>query len=370
MKVKFVDIAQQNGGMNYQDVMHVIRTGQFMGSGDFEERFASYNGAKYCVGVGSGTDALILSLLALGIGPGDKVIVPANTYIATVFAVSHTGAEPVFCDVDPHGYIMTYDTLSEIEMTKDIKAIIPVHLYGQPCHMQNINDFAFDHDLFVVEDCAQATGAEVFGKKVGTYGDAGCFSFYPTKNLGGLGQGGAVITNNEELAITVRELGNVGREEGDWYKYSHIGYNSRLDAINAKFLMANLRFLDQWNNKRIGLAKQYEEELSYLYEVFTPAGPIKNIVRPVYHLYELKLDSKRTRTWLNKHLEKNGISTGLHYPIPCHHQPMYKGMKVNCPVSEELSNILLSLPMHPYMKPEEVTYVCDKIKEWFDKRKK
>lgn len=368
MEVKFVDLGKQYAGLNYQDLMRIIREGQFMGSTSFEERFANYHGKKFCVGVGSGTDALLLSLLALGIGPGDKVIVPANTYIATAFAVSHTGAEPVFCDVDPYGYTMTYETLSKIDLT-DVKAIIPVHLYGQPVHMEDIADFVFDNGLMVIEDCAQAAGAEVFGKKVGAHGIAGCFSFYPTKNLGGLAQGGAVITDDVEIATTVRELGNVGRTEGDWFSYSHVGYNSRLDAINAKFMEINLRYLDMWNNKRIAAAKQYEEELADLDEVMTPAGPVKDVVKPVYHLYELKLDSKRTRTWLKKYLEKNGIQTGLHYPVPCHQQPMYKGLKSDCPVAEDLSNTLLSLPMHPQITSEEVSYVCKHIKEWFARRK-
>lgn len=370
MEVKLVDLGKQYAGRNYMDLMSVIRTGQFIGSGDFEERFANYHGSKYCVGVGSGTDALILSLLALGIGQGDKVIVPANTFIASAFAVSHVGAEPVFCDVDPHGYIITAQTLSKIEMTDDIKAIMPVHLYGLPCNMKEIIPFAEEHGLRVIEDCAQATGAEVFGKKVGTYGDVGCFSFYPTKNLGGLGQGGAIITDSENISTMIRELGNVGRFTGEHDRYKYIGYNSRLDAINAKFMEINLRFLDQWNDKRIESAMQYERELEELPDAFTAAPPIKGVVKPVYHLYELKLDCKRTRTWLMKHLNKKGIQARPHNSIPCHKQDMYKYLKAKCPNTEHLADTLLSLPMHPFLTEEEVTYVCDTIKEWFARRKK
>lgn len=369
MDIKFVDLSKQYAGINYMDLMTVIRTGQFIGSENFEYRFSQYHGSKYCVGVGSGTDALWLSLLALDIGPGDKVIVPSNTFIATAFAVSHTGAEPIFCDVDPHGYNMTKETLAKVEITDDIKAIMPVHLYGLPCHMHDIMSFAREHGLYVIEDCAQAAGAEVFGQKVGTFGDVGCFSFYPTKNLGGLGQGGAIITDSENLATTVRELGNVGRTTGEWDEYSHIGFNSRLDAINAKFMEINLRFLDQWNNKRIKLAAQYEKELEDLEDAFTPAPPINEVVKPVYHLYELKLENKRTRTWLIKYLNKNNIPARTHNSIPCHKQSMYKHLKSECPVVEKLSDTLLSLPMHPFLTPEEVTYVCDNIKEWFARRK-
>jgi len=306
MEVKFVDLPKQYGGINYQDIMHLIKTGQYVGSDDFEKRFAEYHRVKYCVGVGSGTDALWLSLLAMGIGPGDKVIVPANTFIASAFAVSHVGAEPLFCDVDPCGYIMTHESLSELEITDDVKAIMPVHLYGQPCHMSDIQEFANKHNLKIIEDCAQATGAMVFGEKVGRFGAAGCFSFYPTKNLGGLGQGGAVITNDEALAKKIRELGNVGRKTDEWDEYSHVGFNSRLDSVNAKFLELNLRYLDQWNDKRIKMAAQYEEELANL-PAFTPPGPIDGVVKPVFHLYELKLDTMRTRNYLMRYLNKKGI---------------------------------------------------------------
>ena len=369
MDINFIDLRTQYAGNNYMDLMNIVRSGQFVGSESFEARFANYHGSKHCVGVGSGTDALLLALLALEIGPGDKVIVPANTFIATPFAVSHTGAEPVFCDVDPDGYFMTNETLADIEITDDIKAIIPVHMYGMPCRMPSIMQFADKHGLYVIEDCAQAIGAEVFNKKVGTWGEIGCFSFYPTKNLGGLGQGGAIITDSEQLLTTISELGNVGRTDGEWDEYSHIGYNSRLDAINAKFLEINLRFLDQWNGKRIKIANQYERELEELAHAYTAAPPVPNIVKPVYHLYELQIESKKTRTWLMKYLNKNGIPARLHNSIPCHKQVMYKHMNAKCPTAERLADTLLSLPMHPYMTPEEVTYICDHIKTWYARRK-
>ena len=364
MNVNFVDLKAQYGGNNYMFLMNKIKSGQFMGCEDFEKRFAEYHDSKYCVGVGSGTDALWLALLALGIGPGDEVIVPANTYIATAFAVSHTGATPVFADVDPWGYVMTRQFVDEVITTKT-KAIIPVHLYGQPVHVDSMRGLG----VYIVEDCAQAAGAEIFGRKVGTEGHAGCFSFYPTKNLGGLGQGGAVITNEKKIARIIRELGNVGRSDDSWFDYSWVGFNSRLDSVNAEFLEVNLRYLNRWNAKRRAIAYQYEEELAPLGEVFTPAAPVGDTVKPVYHLYEIKLDNKRTRNYLMRHLNKNHIGTGLHYPVPCHKQPMYKHMKASCPNVEEQAKTLLSLPMHPYLTPEEVTYVCDNIKEWFARRK-
>jgi len=365
MIVELVDLRKQYGGNNYMFLMNKIKAGQFMGAENFEEKFAEYHDIKHCVGVGSGTDALWLTLLALGIGPGDEVIVPANTFIATAFAVSHTGATPVFCDVDEHGYIMTCENVEAV-ITNKTKAIMPVHMHGQPVHMESLEGLG----VYLIEDCAQAAGADVFGKKVGTHGHAGCFSFYPTKNLGGMGQGGAVITDNDNVARIVRQYGNVGRKEGSWDEYSYIGFNSRLDAINAEFLELNLRYIDQWNDKRIAVAEQYEQELYEVEELYTPPAPVKNVVKPVYHLYEIKLDSKRTRTYLMKHLNKNGVMARLHNSVPCHKQPMYKSMKAKCPNADKLANTLLSLPMHPFLTVEEVSYVCDNIKEWFARRKK
>lgn len=363
MEIKFIDLAKQHGAIRYDEIMRIIKAGRFVGSEKFEEKFAEYHGSKYCVGVGSGTDALWLSLLALGIGPGDEVIVPANTFIATPFAVSHVGATPVFCDVDPHGYIMTRENVEAV-ITEKTKAIMPVHMHGQPVNMDTLKGLG----VYIIEDCAQATGAEIFNKKVGTFGDVGCFSFYPTKNLGGLGQGGAIITENEDVAKAVRSYGNVGRKEGSWDEYVYVGFNSRLDAVNAEFLTTNLRYLDLWNKKRIARAAQYESELEEIDTLFTPAMPIPDVVKPVFHLYEIKLDKRRTRTYLMKYLNKHGIPARLHNSIPCHRQPMYKKMGAKCPVTDELADTLLSLPMHPFITEEEVSYVCDKIKEWFSRR--
>ncbi len=366
MKVNFVDLPTQYKGMTefiIQDYVDTISKCNFIGSESFEKKFADYHESKFCVGVGSGTDALLLALLAFGIGPGDEVIVPANTYIATAFAVSHTGATPVFVDPDPNTYVMTTNNLKEV-FTDKTKAIIPVHLYGQPVNMMELNIFAERYNLIVIEDCAQSVGASIDGKKTGIFGHAGCYSFYPAKNLGGMGQGGAVITDNEQIATPIRELGNVGRKEGSWFDYTHIGFNSRLDGINARFLELGLKELDNWNINRRTASELYREDLEDVEEVKIP--PVE-IFSPVYHLYELKCSDKKTRDGLKEFLSSKEIGCALHYPIPCHKQPVYKHFNSNCSVSENISDTLLSLPMHPNLKEEEIKFVCDSIKEFFKK---
>lgn len=367
MKVNFVDLKEQ-----YRDVLpealvetgKIIASGNFMGAVDFEKKFAEYVGARYCVGLGSGTDALVLALLALGIGPGDEVIVPANTYIATAFAVSHVGAKPVFIDPDPATYVIRPDLLDNI-VTPNTKAIIPVHLYGYPVNMEMLLQFAERYRLFVVEDCAQSVGAKFGGKMTGSFGQIGCYSFYPTKNLGGLGQGGAIVTDDEEIARTIRELGNVGRKDGSWFEYNHVGFNSRLDAINAKFLEICLEELDNWTLLRGQVAEQYNYYLSEIPYV-NPAPKGNNEEYPVYHLYEIECVHKGRRDGLKNFLELNGVQCGLHYPIPCHRQLVYKDMYRYCPIADFLSDNLLSLPMHPFLKEEEIKYVCDKIEEYYE----
>jgi dTDP-4-amino-4,6-dideoxygalactose transaminase len=361
MKVDFVDLKSQVAEIDCDSVMEKIKAGQFMGADEFEKAFAMYHGAKYCVGVGSGTDALWLTLLALGIGPGDEVIVPANTYIATAFAVSHTGAKPVFCDVSMDNYTMETKYIKKV-LTDRTKAIIPVHLYGQPVHVKPLLKFG----LPVIEDCAQATGAVVFGKKVGTIGTAGAFSFYPTKNLGGLGQGGAVITDDRDIARSIRELGNVGRTEGSWHSYSWTGFNSRLDAVNAEFLRLSLKKLDEWNARRFEAAMYYEDLLNTIADIVHVPFCDGIVFEPVFHLYEIQLKSKSIRDKLKDYLDKNGVGTGLHYPIPCHKQIMYRRKyDSKCPNAEKLADRLLSLPMHPFLQPEQIEYVCGTIAKYF-----
>ena len=366
-KINFIDLKFQYH-IYMEKIMSVIRdvvnSGSFVG-GDhlevFENNFAKFHRSKYCVGVGSGTDALWLSLLALDVGADDEVIVPANTFIATAFAVSHTGAKVVFVDADPITYNMDLDKLFDAINYKT-KAIIPVHLYGNPCNIEAIKGIINGRNVKIIEDCAQACGAMYNYEMVGTIGDVGCFSFYPTKNLGGLGQGGAIVTNNEKLADKVRELGNMGRAKNSWFDYDHIGFNSRLDSINAAFLNLGLQQIDKWNASRRYISELYNLQLYNIKHVRLPTESENTI--HVYHLYEMRCRNKKEIDALKKYLEKQYVFTGLHYPVPCHLQKPYKDHG-SFPVAEELANTLISLPMHPNLKREEVDYVCNKIKEFY-----
>jgi len=374
MDINLVDLKRQYSMLNIDGLMEKIKglitSGGFVGGPyleEFENKFSDYNGSRYTVGVGSGTDALILALRALGIGPGDEVIVPANTFIATAIAATHVGADVVFADVNPKTYLM--DESVEKYITRKTKVIIPVHLYGNTVYMPKIMEIAKKYDLYVVEDCAQAIGAKVNGKNVGTFGQAGCFSLYPAKNLGGLGQGGAVITNEDSISNEIRSLGNVGREDGTWYGYDKVGYNSRLDSINALFLSECLNNIKVWNEKRKNVAVMYKACLcssDRLYKIN------ENILLPyvdkdcdhVYHLYEIKTKDKNTRDKLLNFLKENGIGAALHYPITCNNQPIYTGYG-QFPVSEELADTLLSIPMHPYLREEEVQKVSNFITKFY-----
>lgn len=324
----------------------------------FEKSFAEYCGARYCVGVGNGLDALMLSLKALGIGEGDEVIVPSNTYIATALAVTYVGATPIFVEPD----IRTFNinpALIDVAISKKTKAIIPVHLYGQSCDMDAIMSIAKKHELFVIEDCAQAHGARYKGKKVGTFGDVAGFSFYPGKNLGALGDAGAVVTNNQEIADVVRSLGNYGSD----YKYHHIykGNNSRLDELQAAFLAAKLPHLERMNVERRRIASLYTEGITNP-KVVTPYVP--EYCEPVWHIYGICC---KEREALEKHLNDKGIGTNKHYPIPMHMQDCYRDLGIKegeLPIAEEISATELSIPMYYGMTDAEIQYVIDAINEF------
>ncbi|MBQ4515111.1 MAG: DegT/DnrJ/EryC1/StrS family aminotransferase [Anaerolineaceae bacterium] len=321
----------------------------------FEEAFAAYHGVEHCVGVGNGLDALMLALKSLGIGEGDEVIVPSNTYIATALAVTYVGAKPVF--VEPNIRTFNIDpSRIEAAVTEKTKAIIPVHLYGQPCDMDPIMEIARKRELRVVEDCAQAHGARYKGQLVGTFGDAAGFSFYPGKNLGALGDAGAVLTNDKELAKKIRALGNYGSD----YKYHHIyqGNNSRLDEIQAAFLSAKLPHLDRMNAERRRIAKRYLAEIQHL-DVILPTVP--DYAEPVWHIFAVRCSS---RDALEKHMNDHGIMTNKHYPIPMHLQECYRDLafqKGDFPIAEEISQTELSLPMFYGMTEEEIQFVIDSI---------
>ena len=324
----------------------------------FESSFARFCDSKYCVGVGNGLDALMLALKALGIGDGDEVIVPSNTYIATALAVTYVGATPVFVEPD----IRTFNinpSLIEAAISSKTKAIMPVHLYGQPCDMDPIMDIARKYDLYVVEDCAQAHGAKYKGKVVSSFGDAAGFSFYPGKNLGALGDAGAVVTSNPEIAEKVRALGNYGSD----YKYHHIykGNNSRLDELQAAFLSVKLAHLNRMNKERRRIAEIYLSEIRNE-NVILPTIP--EYAEPVWHIFGIRCNK---RDELEKYLNENGIGTNKHYPIPMHLQECYKDLgykKGDFSIAEEISSTELSLPMFYGMTDNEIGYVVSTINKW------
>lgn len=319
----------------------------------FEKAFAEYCNTDYCIGVGNGLDALMLALKALGIGARDEVIVPSNTYIATALAVTYVGATPVFVEPDIRTYNIDPAKIEE-KITDKTKAIMPVHLYGQPCDMDPIMAIAKKYNLYVVEDCAQAHGALYNGKVIGSFGDAAGFSFYPGKNLGALGDAGAAVTNNKEIADKIRALGNYGSD----YKYHHIyqGNNSRLDELQAAFLSAKLPLLSKMNEERRRIADCYLSNIKNP-ELALPFVP--DYAVPVWHIFAVRTNK---RDELAAYLAEKGISTNKHYPIPIHLQDCYKDLGITqgmLPIAEEISATQLSLPMFYGMTDEQIEYVID-----------
>ena len=319
----------------------------------FEKAFAEYCNTDYCIGVGNGLDALMLALKALGVGAGDEVIVPSNTYIATALAVTYVGATPVFVEPDIRTYNIDPAKIEE-KITDKTKAVMPVHLYGQPCDMDPIMAIAKKYNLYVVEDCAQAHGALYNGKVIGSFGDAAGFSFYPGKNLGALGDAGAAVTNNKEIADKIRALGNYGSD----YKYHHIyqGNNSRLDELQAAFLSAKLPLLSKMNEERRRIADCYLSNIKNP-ELALPFVP--DYAVPVWHIFAVRTNK---RDELAAYLAEKGISTNKHYPIPIHLQDCYKDLGITqgmLPIAEEISATQLSLPMFYGMTDEQIEYVID-----------
>ena len=324
----------------------------------FEEAFAAYCNSSCCVGCGNGLDALLLVLKAWGIGAGDEVIVPSNTYIATALAVTYVGATPVFVEPDIRTYNIDPAKIEE-KITPATKAIMPVHLYGLPCDMDPIMAIAKKHNLYVLEDCAQAHGATYKGKVIGSFGDAAGFSFYPGKNLGALGDAGATVTNDKALADKVRALGNYGSD----YKYHHIykGTNSRLDELQAAFLSAKLPLMDKVNENRRYIASRYLKGIrnDKLVLPYVPEYAV-----PVWHLFAIRCEK---RDQLAQYLADLGIGTNKHYPIPMHLQDCYADLgieKGQLPIAEEISATELSIPMYYGMTEEEIDYVIDAINKF------
>lgn len=363
--IKFVDLNRQHDPIRVQldqAIKDVIDTSAFiLGKPveDFEKLFAAYCQTKYCVGVGNCGDALRFAVLALNIKEGDEVITVANTFTATVDIIALAGATPVLIDCDEYFNI----DVSQIEskITKKTKAIIPVHLYGQSADMGEIMRIAKKHNLYVIEDVAQATGATFNGQKVGSFGDIGCFSFYPGKNLGAMGDGGAIVTNNAKILEKIKMLRNYGMTKKYYEKI--IGFNSRLDTIQAAILNVKLKYLDKWNKERRAAAATYDELLAGVVE--TPKENKQGM--HVYHLYVVKVKSEKLRNGLQAHLAKRGILTILHYPIPVHLQEAYKflGHKVgDFPLTEENSKTILSLPLFPGITQKEIHEVAKAVREF------
>ncbi|OHB70963.1 MAG: hypothetical protein A2W23_07850 [Planctomycetes bacterium RBG_16_43_13] len=330
---------------------------------DFENAFAGFCQTKYAVGVANGTDALRLALIACGIGKGDEVLIPCFTFIATAEAVILVGAIPRLIDVDSKTF--NIDTRkAENAITNKTKAVIPVHLFGQPVDMNSLQKIARKNSLIIIEDVAQAHGAENFGKRVGSFGRAGCFSFYPSKNLAAYGDGGAVVSNDADLVAKIKLLRDHGRTE----KYLHgiVGFNSRLDAIQAAVLSVKLKYLDKWNEKRRTIAEWYRTSLANVSEIVLPHS-VPN-TEPVYHLFVIRA---KQRDELRTALQERGIQTGVHYYPPLHLQPSLSSLgykKGDFPISEQLSNEVLSLPIFPAMEKEDVTRIAETIRKFYSSK--
>ncbi len=365
MKVPFLDLQAQYLEIKPEvdsRLNEFLKAGSYIGGEylkNFEENFSSFLGANYCIGVANGLDALEISLKALGIGKGDEVIVPSHTFIATWLAVSNCGANPI--PVEPKQSSFSIDP-SKIEsaITKNTKAIIPVHLYGEPAELDSILKIAKTNNLFVVEDAAQAHGASYKSKRIGSHGHLVAWSFYPGKNLGAFGDGGAVTTNNLELAKKIREIGNYGSQKK--YINDVIGRNSRLDPMQALMLDIKLKKLDEWNDRRREIAKKYLTELSDV-GITLPDG--LNLNDGVWHLFPVLANN---RDVLKKYLDKNSIETLIHYPIPPHKQLAYASefSSFNLEISEKLSTQLLSLPIGPQLEINQVDFVIKILKKYFN----
>lgn len=329
---------------------------------NFEKEFAKMQDVKFCYGTGSGTDGNHLALWALGIGAGDEVIVPANTFIATAWGATLCGATPIFVDCEPDSYNLDAKKI-EAAISPKTKAIVAVHLYGQPADIDAIAAVAKKHQIYLVEDVAQAHLAEYKSKKVGGLGITSSFSFYPGKNLGAYGEGGAVATNDEGLALKIK----MHRDHGASQKYHHelLGHNYRMEGIQGAVLGVKMKYLNDWTNKRREVAKKYKSLLSELKNIILPAEMA--YAKHVYHLFVIQAEK---RDKLQTYLNENGISTGLHYPIPLHMQKCFANLgykKGDFPVTEKLAENCLSLPMFPEMTDEQISYVCGKIKEFYSK---
>jgi dTDP-4-amino-4,6-dideoxygalactose transaminase len=369
MAVPFVDLQAQYRSIKSEvdaAIQRVLDTSAFVLGREvetFERAFAAYVGARWCVGVSNGTAAIQLALTACGVGAGDEVIVPANTFFATAEAVSTAGATPVFVDCDPASSNIDAEQI-EAAITERTRAIIPVHLYGQPADLDAVFDIAQRHQLIVIEDAAQAHGARYKGRRTGALGRAGCFSFYPGKNLGAYGEGGAVVTNDAEVARRVRLL----RDHGSEQKYRHeiVGYNFRLEGIQGAVLGVKLKQLDGWNELRRAHAARYRELLAPLLSASDISLPREaSNAEHVYHLFVVQTSA---RDALQRHLSGAGVATGIHYPVPIHLQPAYAALghrEGDFPCAEAQSRRVLSLPMFAELTEEQIRYVAEAVRDFY-----
>lgn len=363
MKVPFLDV-----GAGYSELRgeldsasrRVLQSGWYILGEEvdaFETEFANYCKVKHCIGVGNGLDALHLILRGYGIGEGDEVIVPSNTYIATWLAVSYAGAVPVPVEPDPKTFNLAPKNI-EAAVTERTKAVMPVHLYGQPCDMDAISEIARRYDLKVIEDAAQAQGARYKGKLAGSIGDAAGFSFYPGKNLGAYGDAGAVTTNDDDLAEKMRVLRNYGSQVKYYNEVK--GYNSRLDPLQAAFLRVKLKVLDEWNARRASVAKNYLEQLHDVHGMEIPFVP--EWADPAWHLFVLRCDERDS---LLAHLTREGVGTLIHYPVPPHLSGAYSSeTQIALPVAEKLANTVISLPIGPHLAEEQQNHVIKSLRSF------
>jgi dTDP-4-amino-4,6-dideoxygalactose transaminase len=369
MKVNFVDLKSQYQTIKPEidkAISAVIEDAAFV-SGKyvekFEDSFAKFNNTKYAIGLASGTDALYLALMTAGVGSGDEVITTANTFIATAEAIVLVGAKPIFVDIDEKTYNINVEQIED-KITDKTKAIIPVHLYGQAADMDMIMSIAKKHNILVIEDACQAHGVEYKGKKLGSIGDMGCFSFYPGKNLGAYGEGGAIITNDDKTAEKLHKI----RDHGSIKKYDHeiIGGNFRMDGIQGAVLDVKLKYLDNWNNSRRNFAELYNSLLKDRGEVVLSFEP--EYSKGNYHLYIIRIEK---RDALQEYLQGKEIYTGIHYPVPIHLQNAFSYLNLSegdYPVTEKVAKEILSLPMHADLTDEQCEYVAEEIKFFLDKK--
>ncbi|MBU8933577.1 MAG: DegT/DnrJ/EryC1/StrS family aminotransferase [candidate division Zixibacteria bacterium] len=368
MKIPYIDLSAQYQSIKSEiddAIADVINNSAFVlgpAVNDFEGGFATFCGVRYCVGVNSGTNALLLALKALDVGPGDEIITAANTFVATVAAIAHTGAKPVLVDVDP--ITRNIDSaLLKLSLSQKTKVIIPVHLYGQIADTDAIGEVAARYGIDILEDAAQAQGATYKGQRAGSLGRMAAFSFYPAKNLGAFGEAGAVTTDDEKLAKSVRVL----RDHGSQEKYHHeiLGYNARMDGIQGAVLGVKLKHLNDWNVARRAVAGWYNELLADVRVTCPQSGP--EYVN-VFHVYVIETEE---RDALQAYLGEHQVPSIIHYPIPVHLQPAFDGLnyrKGDFPVSEKLADEILSLPIFPEMRREQVEFVCERIRDFFKGR--